>query len=572
MNSVLQSSLTIVFVADGGALEGKAAVLASSLRRAFGATVNIIAAQPEPVSSLGELGPESIRLYDRLSIQRLPVTNPFGKEYLIGNKISAVGLGPKDGYTLFLDSDIYCLRPLEFVSLMDFDAALKAVDQMLVPSSECFWKRLYAHAGLTLPDTGGVTTATGEFIPQYFNSGFIFVRNGPQLAECWSNIAKRIDVDVQISSKRPWLDQLSLPVALLSLGLRVRAIDERYNFPLHLKPLAAAAHRPFFCHYHEPDCLFRESELRYELAALIHWEPALSDVLSKDSAWSEALNWPTLSISRPAAGQGQGQGHGENLVITGVPRSGTSFLCRLLSEHPDTVVLNEPSGALDALRLEPLPWGLPRYYDELRRDILSSKPVPNKHIDGRLVDDTAVGDKPATDYFPRLSSRAFRLGTKNTLGYLSRLPLIRRVMPDALLVVTIRHPYDSLDSWSRTFQHLRHADVSSQPFGNPDDLSLTGWQRKALIEILDTKFLPLKRALWWRYLAQQVLEAAEFSQVLRYEELVECPRESTSRLLEGTLTLSRDWFSWQDGLSELDEQDLVANVVCDVAEQFQYIL
>ncbi|XOM68160.1 sulfotransferase, partial [Pseudomonas aeruginosa] len=50
---------------------------------------------------------------------------------------------------------------------------------------------------------------------------------------------------------------------------------------------------------------------------------------------------------------------------------------------PDTVVLNEPPQVFEALKLSPLPWGLPRYYAELRRDILAGRPVPNKHVNGR---------------------------------------------------------------------------------------------------------------------------------------------------------------------------------------------
>ena len=33
---------------------------------------------------------------------------------------------------------------------------------------------------------------------------------------------------------------------------------------------------------------------------------------------------------------------GRNILLTGVPRSGTTLTSRLLSEAPDTVALNEP--------------------------------------------------------------------------------------------------------------------------------------------------------------------------------------------------------------------------------------
>ncbi|MGV8604269.1 sulfotransferase, partial [Pseudomonas aeruginosa] len=83
----------------------------------------------------------------------------------------------------------------------------------------------------------------------------------------------------------------------------------------------------------------------------------------------------------------------------------------------------------------------------------------------------------------------------NTLDYVARLPLIRKVMPTALLITTIRHPYATPNYWANPSEHLRQAAVERQPFGCPDDLALTGWQRKALLAIADTDHLDVRRAL-----------------------------------------------------------------------------
>lgn len=71
------------------------------------------------------------------------------------------------------------------------------------------------------------------------------------------------------------------------------------------------------------------------------------------------------------------------------------------------MVLNEPPQVFEALKLSPLPWGLPRYYAELRRDILAGRPVPNKHVNGRLVDDTARGNDQSSDYFAEVRGLRF---------------------------------------------------------------------------------------------------------------------------------------------------------------------
>ncbi|MND25621.1 hypothetical protein D3C80_160560 [compost metagenome] len=564
--------LTMVFVVHAGELEVKSAVLAASLRKRFGASANILAALPSPDSAWGGLSDASRRLYRRLSIPLLPIENPFGEQYPIGNKFAALALGPEVGHTLFLDSDMICIEAFDADALQRFDAALKPADMALVPVEPAYWRRIYAHAGLELPEDRVVATCTEEVVPAYYNAGFILVRNAKRFAGAWREIAERIHDDAAVAHKMPWLDQLALPVALKALEYRTRALSERFNYPLHLKPLPGAGALPFLCHYHSLETLVREPVLSAYLNELLASCRELREVVALEAEWQEALSSPVsagpVSIIRSGS---TGSGAKADLVITGIPRSGTSYLCRLLSEQPDTVVLNEPPHAFDALKALPLPWGLPRYYAELRRDILAGRSVPNKHVNGRLVDDTARGHDLSSAYVPTIRTATFRLGTKNTLGYLSRLPLIRKVMPQATLIAAIRHPYDSLSSWANTFEHLRLAAVERQPLGHPDDPCLTGWQRKALLAIAGSDCLPVKRALWWRYLALQLEDACGYIQLLRYEDLVQAPQDTLDALLNSRLLPSAEPVSWRKGLAP-DEQDMVANIVCDVAERFHYIL
>ncbi|MDH4580942.1 sulfotransferase [Pseudomonas sp. BN415] len=564
------TAVTLVFVVHGGELEVKAAILAASLRKVFGFSITILAALPVSSSSWGNLSDASRRLYRRLSIPLIPIENPFGTRYPIGNKFSALALGPESGHTLFLDSDMICLRAFDLELFCNVDAALKPADMALVPSELGYWRFLYINAGLELPDNRVVTTCTEEVIPAYFNAGFILVRNARSFSRRWLEIAEQIDGDATISHKMPWLDQLALPVALKAERYRTRILGERFNYPLHIKTLPADGVLPYLCHYHDFGSLVREPEVRASLTMLLSTFPELREVVSANGDCHLSQLQPHFPRPHAGAREPIPATHAD-LVLTGIPRSGTSYLCRLLSELPDTVVLNEPPQVLDLLKATPSPWALPRYYAELRRDILSGKPVPNKHVDGQLIDDTARGVDQSSDYFPSVSGPSFRLATKNTLGYLSRLRLIRKVMPKAMFIVSIRHPYDTLSSWSSTFQHLRHADIASQPLGNPDDPCLTGWQRKALLAIIATESLPVRRALWWRYLALQVEDAADFAQVLRYEDLVEAPGSELEACIRSRITVSSKPRAWCKGLA-LDEQDLVASIVHDLAERFNYSL
>ncbi|MBO3274586.1 sulfotransferase family protein [Pseudomonas schmalbachii] len=552
--------LTVVFVVHGGELELKSAILAASLRARLGPDIRIIAAVARPISDWGDISHASVRLYQRLGVECQEIENPFGMSYPIGNKFAALALGRAHGYTLFLDSDMLCLEAPDFTRLCHVDVAFKAADMALVPVEVEYWRRIFALFDMNLPPSRLLTTCTSELMPHYFNAGFLWVHDAPRFAERWLEISKRISEEPDIPHKWPWLDQLALPVAVENLGYRVEILAERYNFPLHLKSLVAGS-RPFFCHYHDASVLAREPELIGELKALQQRWPELAEVIATDAGWQALLKPPGTDASLS----------GLDVIITGLPRSGTSFLCRLLSERQDTVVINEPSSIFPALARGARPWGIPLIYGEIRRDLLAGKPVLNKHMNGRLVDDTARGLDSASPYWSNVRNPAFTLGIKNTLAYLAHLPSILKVMPNARCVALIRHPYDCLESWSRTFPHLRFADVQSQPVGNPDDPGLTGWQRKALLDVVATECLATRRALWWRFLALQILEAGTRVRWLRYEDLMEDP-PAMAELLMGDASLpALAPIRWR-GEMDRQERTLIAGVVCDVAERLQYVL
>src|SRR5436190_6820777 len=102
----------------------------------------------------------------------------------------------------------------------------------------------------------------------------------------------------------------------------------------------------------------------------------------------------------------------QELILTGISRSGTSYLCSLLHRFDDCVAVNEPLEAIRLLRVEGSPVGLPAFYRDLRHDILSGRPIVNKLLDGEVVEDTAVSQRRRR-YRPRVASANFVLAVKN---------------------------------------------------------------------------------------------------------------------------------------------------------------
>lgn len=214
---------------------------------------------------------------------------------------------------------------------------------------------------------------------------------------------------------------------------------------------------------------------------------------------------------------------GADVLVTGIPRSGTSYFCTLLHNLQDCVAINEPEEIFRHLNDTFPPWGMRAYYGSLRSDILARRPISNKIHDGRLIEDTAVVQHEEL-YSPEVTSPGFLLATKNTLAYLARLPLLARAMPEAAIVACIRNPFDAIASWKGTFEHLAGASVRQIRLGFVGDPLLRPEARARVQEIDSEGNVERKRAMFWRHLAHLMLEDRnQIAQVLRYEDLVSDP-------------------------------------------------
>jgi hypothetical protein len=217
-------------------------------------------------------------------------------------------------------------------------------------------------------------------------------------------------------------------------------------------------------------------------------------------------------------------------IITGIPRSGTSYLCKLLHSLQDCVVVNEPTQIFAPLTSDVYPWQIATFYQELRQNILDGQPIENKLYKGQLVEDTVRVDK-RTLYTPRVSRPDFLLCTKNTLTYMARIPQLRRVLPHAPIIACVRHPLDTIASWKSSFPHLKQATVSDFPVGHVNDPLLAQWQRTRLQEIANTPQETIKRALLWRYLVECLLMETHSLIIVRYEDLVQQPTQILQMIL-----------------------------------------
>jgi hypothetical protein len=226
---------SFVFVAQAGNLEGMSLALAASLRTYAGFSHELIAAVPAPASVWGSLSKGTMDAFEELEVTVRNVENPFGREYPIGNKFG-------------------CLL-------------LAAGKVAAVPASKLHhtreqWQNIYAAAGISMPCIEPAEGATRSEMPPYFNAGMISVDPDIGFGSVWLECAQNIEADqsIPISARRPWLDQIALPVAAAKLGIEVHALSVDYNFPswdLSRQP----SDKTVFYHYRRPSFLFGNSDI-----------------------------------------------------------------------------------------------------------------------------------------------------------------------------------------------------------------------------------------------------------------------------------------------------------------------
>jgi hypothetical protein len=510
-----------ILVCQGGELEAKSALLAASLRRHLRCQYDLIAAIAAKSPASAPPRAITISLLRQLGARIVEIAPPFDPGYPIGNKIECLRIRTDADKLVFLDSDMLLLRDFDDEPRFAVPFNSRPASCATFTGSDDLWREIYRACGAPPPAFRVRTTYSGEYIFPYFNAGFVAVPGQSNFGDVWLDCCRIIDALPGIPDKRPYLDQIAIGVAAAKLGLAVDCLDERYNHPINFKPLNELS-LPFFCHYHDPQTLSREPAALALAQTLTAAHPELREILAADQAWETLLQSPARKSS----------GITPELIITGIPRSGTSFLSSLLHRLDNCVVLNEPPEPPAAVMDAAMPWGVARLLRDVRRDLLAGREICNKLDNGNVTQDTAVADEYQM-YRPRVAGPDFVLGIKRTVVFLSQLPALRKVLPNARFVACVRDPLDTIASWKSTFTLLRDVDLAKRDVlghGNP---LLSGIQRRELTAVSAISEPAARRAAWWRYLAGLVLENREHLILVRYDEMVTQPRAVLQRILDG---------------------------------------
>ena len=223
-----------------------------------------------------------------------------------------------------------------------------------------------------------------------------------------------------------------------------------------------------------------------------------------------------------------------NIVLTGLPRSGTTLTCHMLNKLPNTVALHEPItyGRFDPENEESILDGIENFYRRMRRMIHNEKVAFSKEMEGQITDRTyqltseaernrrAVGNnrQRRRDQKVRIEKtldRDFALIIKQPAMFSALLPILVKRFPCYALV---RNPLAILASWNTINRHTQNGHA---PAAERYDERL----RNMLGSLEDRSERQLYLLSWFFERYRQELSE---DHVIRYEEMVDSGGASLS--------------------------------------------
>ena len=232
--------LTVFFIVEPPEYELMACYLAASLREQFGQTVALVGYCPAP--KLDTVSKDVRAVLDRLGcdLRGFAVEGRFDPPYPHGNKLLAT-LEPRDTeFSCFMDSDVLCIRPnlVENITRPGHVSLSKAASMNWAPQT--IWDDIYGICGMDLPTERFrlMRQKRGETKVPYFSSGlFSFpeqhrTAEGKSFPQVWMEIAQKLDANPDLPKRRPYLDQMSMPLAIRAAGLDWNILPEEQHYIL----------------------------------------------------------------------------------------------------------------------------------------------------------------------------------------------------------------------------------------------------------------------------------------------------------------------------------------------------
>ncbi len=232
--------LTVYFIVEPPEYQILACYLAASLRTQFGQTVALVGYCPAQKVPL--IAPDVVTALAKMDceIRPLQVEGMFDPPYPHGNKLIATLQPRETEYSCFMDSDVLCIKANDVANLIRPGHVCLTPAASMNWAKQTVWDGIYAAAGMDIPQERFMLMKQKKGKPRipYFSSGlFVFPEqhrndDGKSFPQVWYDMARLLDADPDIPMKRPYLDQISLPLAIQKAGLAWHKLPQEQHFIL----------------------------------------------------------------------------------------------------------------------------------------------------------------------------------------------------------------------------------------------------------------------------------------------------------------------------------------------------
>ena len=203
-----------------------------------------------------------------------------------------------------------------------------------------------------------------------------------------------------------------------------------------------------------------------------------------------------------------------NIILTGIPRSGTTLACYLLSQIPDFVALNEPMRTVAYKSYRAALKGVPEFYEMTRQSILNKGVAIARAVNGKMTDNHFSNEmgvrkklvKKQEIKIDKILSTDFKLGIKHNALFTILLTDLVKEYP---VFAFIRNPLSVLGSWNSLDLPASKGEVRAARWLYPElDTALAH-----IPDIYDRQLYILN----WYYEKYLILPS---KQVIKYESII----------------------------------------------------
>jgi hypothetical protein len=249
-----------------------------------------------------------------------------------------------------------------------------------------------------------------------------------------------------------------------------------------------------------------------------------------------------------------------NVLITGIPRSGTTLVCSLLNKLPDIVALHEPMDVWDFSKCRDaaaLADAIENFCAEARRSLREQGFAISKHVGGEIRDNAAGAQVDGAGtrsrrtehgkiFIDKPLSENFTLAIKHPLAFTA---LLERLSQHFECFAVIRNPLATLASWN-SLDWLK-VKKGHAPIAEKLDVDLA---RKLAAEsdAIERQI----QILEWSY--DRFRRFLSKHSVIKYEELIATRARELSKVFPAAKELDEDLVS--KNLNKYYDRDLMTDL------------